>query len=192
VICPSCGEFISTDNPKVCPFCKLDLANFAFPASRSYGAPSKTSSPFAPETEVPPAGAEKPDIMSLQFSPSSGLHDSGPRRFIEKRLPRCPFCRTEEPQWEYAAVTGWLNRANFRCQKCLGVLSVPLESVTSWRNPTRLLGNLGLSEYLRVEGAGNSPGMEREAARLVGGEFSVERLRMWAERPDVELRGLAG
>jgi len=88
-------------------------------------------------------------------------------------------------------VTGWLNRANFRCQKCLGVLSVPLESVTSWRNPTRLFGNLGQSEYLRVEGVGNSPGMEGAASRLVGGEYSVEKLRMWAERRDMALPELA-
>jgi hypothetical protein len=192
VICPSCGEFILTDNPRVCPFCKVDLANFTFPESRSYGAPARTGSPFAPEPEVPPAGSEKNDISSLQFTPSSSLHDSGPRKFIDKRLPRCPFCRTKEPQWEYATVAGWLNRANFRCQKCLGVLSVPLESMTSWRNPTRLFGNLGLSDYLRVERVGNSPGIEGEAARLVGGEFSVERLRMWAERPDIEITGLAG
>jgi len=181
-----------TDNPKVCPFCKVDLMHYAFPASRSYGAPSSTSSPFAPEAEVPPAGAEKLDVSSLQFTPSSGLQDSGPRKFIDKRLPRCPFCRTKEPQWEYATVTGWLNRANFRCQKCLGVLSVPSESLASWRNPTRLFGNIGLSEYLRVEGVGNSPGMDGEASRLVGGEFPVERLRMWAERSDVQLPGLAG
>ena len=166
--------------------------HYAFPASRSYGAPSSTSSPFAPEAEVPPAGAEKLDVSSLQFTPSSSLQDSGPRKFIDKRLPRCPFCRTKEPQWEYATVTGWLNRANFRCQKCLGVLSVPSESLASWRNPTRLFGGIGLSEYLRVEGVGNSPGMDGEASRLVGGEFPVERLRMWAERSDVQLPGLAG
>jgi hypothetical protein len=191
LICPSCGEFILADDPKVCPFCSVDLEHFAFPASRSYGAPSRTSSPFAPEAEVPPAGAAAADVSGLQFT-SSDVQDSGARKFIDKRLPRCPFCRTKEPQWEYAAVTGWLNRANFRCKKCHGVLSVPSESVASWRNPTRLFGNLGLSEYLRVEGVGNSPGMEGEAARLVGGEFSVERLRMWAGRPDVELPGLTG
>jgi hypothetical protein len=187
VICPSCGEFILTDNPRVCPFCKTDLEHFAFPASHSYGAPTNEGSPFLREAEVPPAGAEGADISGLNFTSSGGPQDNGARKFIDKRLPRCPFCRTKEPKWEYAAVTGWLNRANFRCQKCLGVLSVPSESVTSWRNPTRLFGNLGQSDYMRVEGVGSSPGMKGAAARLVGGEFPVERLRMWADRRDVEL-----
>jgi len=191
VICPSCGEFISTDNPKDCPYCHVDLEHFAFPASRSYGAPAKGGSPLLTGSQGAPGGFQSPDVAALRFTRFDN-QDSGPRKFIDRRLPRCPFCRSNEPQWECAIVTGWLNRANFRCHKCLGVLSIPMESLTTWKSPTRLFGNLGVSEYLRVEKVGNSQGMEAKASRLVGGEFSVERLRMWAERPDVELPGLAG
>ena len=186
MICPSCGEFILADNPKVCPFCHVDLEHFAYPEARSYGA-SRAGSPYAPESEVPPAGGQVTDVAGLQFASSSSLQDSGPRKFIEKRLPRCPFCRSKDPDWEYAEVTGWLKRANFRCKKCQGIVSAPLDSITSWKKPTKMFGNLGSSGYFRVESVGNSPGMQGTAAKLVGGEFSMERLRIWADRPSEEL-----
>jgi hypothetical protein len=191
VICPSCGEFISTEDPKVCPFCRVDLENFAFPASRSYGVPKKGGPPpiWTPAA-VPtqPGTAPEFSISGLDFRRSDG----SPRRYIDKRLPRCPFCRSKEPQWEYAVVSGWLNRANFRCQKCMGVLSVPSDAFGSLRSASSLFGGLGLSEYLRVERVGKSPGMEGLAPKLIGGEFTLERLRTWADRSSDELPASAG
>ena len=169
MFCPSCGEFISADDPETCPFCGFAVKRSSLMAS-----------------------GQVSDVSALEFKRSNGLSDGGPRRFIDKRLPRCPFCRSPEPQWEYAEVKGWLNRANFRCQKCLGVLSVPLGAMITWRSPTSLLGSLGASEYLRVEKVGDSPGIEAVASRLVGGEFPLDKLRTWADRPPEELPGSAG
>jgi hypothetical protein len=185
VFCPSCGEFISTENPKVCPFCRTDVEHYVFPASRTWGIPGKSVSPFAPQSEAPPAGGREFNASGLQFR-----RESGPRKFIEKRLPRCPFCRSPEPAWEYAAVAGWLNRANFRCGQCRGILSVPMDAMSTWKSAP-LFGSLGAPEYLRIEWVGDRPELQSSAPKLVGGEFPLERLQTWAHRSSAELPGSA-
>jgi hypothetical protein len=181
VFCPSCGEFISTDNPKICPFCKTDVEHYVLPPSRTWGIPGKSVSPFSPQSEVPPAGGREFNASALQFR-----RESGPRKFIEKKLPRCPFCRTSEPDWAYAEVAGWLKRANFRCGNCRGILSVPLEAMSPWKSAP-FFGSMGFSEYLRIEWVGDRPELQASAPKLVGGEFPLEKLRTWADRSSAEI-----
>jgi hypothetical protein len=82
--------------------------------------------------------------MPLEFKRPTGLIGSLPRKWIDERLPKCPFCK-ESTLWEHALekkekdstfehIFGqipqkWYEVHHFRCPNCQAILAVPQKAI---------------------------------------------------------------
>ncbi len=75
----------------------------------------------------------------MEFKRTEGLVGSAPRKWMDSKLPKCPFCK-ESVLWELAVERGqfwfeipqkWFKAYHFRCPKCLSLLSIPANAVIS-------------------------------------------------------------
>lgn len=111
----------------------------------------------------------------MKFERPKGFVGSIPRNWIDKNLPKCPFCKTSPSLWEGAIEYKWIgiNRYHFRCPKCMAVISIPVAAIAGLT-----IGRLILEKKLRIESVGN----HQKLQHLVGEEYSLEVLQEWARR----------
>ncbi|MCW3984844.1 MAG: hypothetical protein NWE91_00285 [Candidatus Bathyarchaeota archaeon] len=66
----------------------------------------------------------------MKLKRPTGFMGSIPRDWIDKKLPKCPFCG-QVPVWEYGLQMKMFgaNRYHFRCTKCRGIISIPVAVV---------------------------------------------------------------
>jgi len=117
-------------------------------------------------------------ISRMKFSRPKGFVGSTPRNWIDKNLPRCPFCKVVRPGWE-GAMQFKLKATlyHFRCPHCRGILAIPVVAVQRWTDvaflgPGGLLGKVTTTDKIRIE----STGVSGSDLRL-GAEYSVQELR---------------
>ncbi len=118
-------------------------------------------------------------MKELKFVRTKGLVGSMPRNWIDRTLPRCPFCKTAEPLWESAMEHKMkLNLYHFRCAKCGGIVSIPVAAVANTA-PLTLAGALLHAKAERsftVESIGSS------GSQLAAGtKLAVEEMRRIAQ-----------
>jgi DNA-directed RNA polymerase subunit RPC12/RpoP len=117
----------------------------------------------------------------MKFERPKGFAGSIPRNYIDRQLPRCPFCGTDRPQWEVAmqySLRG--TRYHYRCTKCQGSLSILMTAVSHAGGVGAMIITAGSSKDLLVESTGRS-GSELG----VGREYSPAILR---EKANIAIR----
>lgn len=79
----------------------------------------------------------------MAFKRMEGFVGSVPQKFIDNRVPKCPMCGTDNPQWAIDQKMGLLslNRYLFKCEQCSCILSATVADVTGFaRNPLTTVG----------------------------------------------------
>jgi hypothetical protein len=113
----------------------------------------------------------------MKFKRSTGLLDSGPRKWIDldKRLPVCPLCK-KPSLWETATSIEFPNpnRIHFRCPNCMAVFSTSVYVVQKWLG----LASAVTPQTMRIETVGNNTNLEQ----LVGQEQPLTTLQEWARQ----------
>ncbi|MEM3617284.1 MAG: hypothetical protein QXJ31_05160 [Candidatus Bathyarchaeia archaeon] len=117
----------------------------------------------------------------MKFERPKGFIGSLPRNWIDKNLPKCPFCKLPS-LWEIATEFKLgLNRYHFRCPNCLAILSIPvaaIEGATTGLGLTGWLLGKTASKNLRIESVGKNENLQH----LVGSEFTLQTLQEWAKQ----------
>jgi len=109
----------------------------------------------------------------LKFKRPGGFAGSTPRTWIDRQLPRCPFCGSSRPEWEMAMEFKLgLNRYHFRCQECHGTLSIPVASIAHVGGIGGMMISAGASKDLMIESKGRS-----ESSLRAGAEYQAATLR---------------
>lgn len=101
----------------------------------------------------------------MAFKRHDGFSGSVPQKFIDKSLPKCPMCGTDDPQWTLDMQMGFikLNRYLFKCAKCDAILSSTVADATGIGRTA--LTTVGLAKafggkkisavYMKVDSVGN-------------------------------------
>ncbi|MGD1055251.1 MAG: hypothetical protein ABR867_04115 [Nitrososphaerales archaeon] len=113
----------------------------------------------------------------MEFKRPTGSAGSIPRDWIDEKLPTCPFCGSNEPLWEVGLE--WkptMARHHFRCQKCEGILSIPMAAVASQNASV---------ESSRIESIGTD-GKALPAGVSSGMEYPLKTLLEWANQSNAE------
>ncbi|MBR3575956.1 MAG: hypothetical protein IKL42_00960, partial [Clostridia bacterium] len=122
------------------------------------------------------------------FKRMEGFVGSTPQRFIDTKVRKCPFCKTDSPHWALDMKMQMKMEGNlylFKCEKCNGILSSPVADVTGENNSIlstpglfkKLSGKKNGIIYIRIEEVGNS-GFSLET---IGKEYSLEEINGLAE-----------
>jgi hypothetical protein len=95
----------------------------------------------------------------MAFKKVTGFVGSKPNNFIHTKLPVCPMCG-QETGWEIDQKIGMLNSLYFfRCEKCLAVLSTPVNDIAKINTTVMLVkkmsGKKALTPYFKVVDVGN-------------------------------------
>ena len=70
-------------------------------------------------------------MAKLNFTRSEGFEGSFPRKWIDRELPICPFCRKTDPKWEQARENKFRHdQYHFRCHSCHGEVSILVAAVS--------------------------------------------------------------
>ncbi len=124
----------------------------------------------------------------MAYKRYEGFSGSIPQRFIDKRVPKCPMCGTDNPHWSLTQTFEFtkLNRYLFKCEKCGCILSASVADVSGiGRTP---LSTIGLAKafsgkkvgtiYMKIDDVGTM-----QTTKLhEGKEISLEELiKMAAE-----------
>lgn len=108
----------------------------------------------------------------MEYKRPKGFMGSIPRNWIDKRMPSCPFCGTDRPEWAIAMEMRLsLNRFHFRCARCHGVLSIPVVSVSNTGGIAGMMIAKNASKDLMVESTGSS-----RSQLMKGREYSIGAL----------------
>jgi hypothetical protein len=112
----------------------------------------------------------------MKFKRPNGFFDSGPRKWIDKKLPICPLCK-KPSLWETATQINFPlpNRLHFRCPNCMATFSASVYIVQKWLG----LYSHAAPEIMKIESAGNN----LELQHLVGAEYPLEILQKWTNTP---------
>ena len=123
----------------------------------------------------------------MAFKRMEGFAGSVPQRFIDTRVPVCPFCGSRMPHWSLDMKMQMKMEGNlylFQCEQCNGVLASPVPDVTGYNNTvittTGLLKKLSGKKngviYMRIY----TPGRNGEMAEYAGREFTLEEINQIA------------
>ena len=121
------------------------------------------------------------------FKKNNGFTGSVPQKYIDTKFLKCPLCHSDNPDWHLRMKYGKLklnsesmNRYEFQCQNCKGVISATVADVTglgktaitSFGLMKKISGKETKKTYFIIEDVGN---MQATNA-LLHKEFTEEEL----------------
>lgn len=143
---------------------------------------------IVPQSQANPGQAQYEEKRTgekgLKFSRPTGFIGHSLKDWADERLPKCPLCESTDPRWEFAEVWSWiiprLNRVHYRCQSCLGTLSIAQGAVAARKSLMFVGWRPLLSETLKIESVGKNQTLQS----LVGEEHPLATFQNWANQTE--------
>lgn len=123
----------------------------------------------------------------MAFKRMEGFVGSAPQGFIDRNVPKCPFCGSDYPHWGIDMKMQMKLEGNlylFQCEQCKGVISSTVSDVTGYNNTVlttsgllkKMSGKKNGVIYMRIVDKGNNPDFKVN----VGAELTLQDINQMA------------